>query len=86
MKVSGSVFGGLAAVIIIAQTVKEYALLSKAGSAEEAAALKKTEVMAHAAARGSANGASDALQSHWWSWGVVKKEEGSTGSASGSKK
>jgi hypothetical protein len=84
MKVYGSVFGGLGAVFMITQTVKEYAVLSKAGSAEEAAALKKTEVMAHVAALGSANGASDALKSRWWSWGVVKKE-GSAGNAGGSK-
>ena len=68
----------------VEKSVKEYAVLSKSGSAEEAAALKKTEVMAHAAARGTTNGASDALQSRWWLWGVVKKE-GSAGNASGSK-
>ena len=76
--------GAVFCVLVIAQTVKDYAVLSKAGSAEEAAALRKTEVMAHAAALGSANGASDALQSRWWSWGVVKKE-GSAGNAGGSK-
>ena len=38
------------------------ALLSKAGSSEEAATLKKTEKMAHAAALGLANGATDALK------------------------
>ena len=30
--------------------------------------------MAHAAARGTTYGASDALQSRWWPWVVVKKE------------
>ena len=49
-----------------AESAKEIALLSKAGSTEEAAALKKTEKMAHAAALGSANGATDALKSRWW--------------------
>lgn len=48
------------------QTAKEIAMLSKAGSAEEAELLKKTEKMAHAAALGSANGASDALKTRWW--------------------
>ena len=84
MKVLGGVIGGLGAVFMITQAVKDYAVLSKAGSAEETAALRKTEVMAHAAALGSANGASDALQSRWWSWGVVKKE-GSAGNTGGSK-
>ena len=49
-----------------AQSAEKIALLSKAGSAEEAATLKKTEKMAHAAALGSANGATDALKSRWW--------------------
>jgi hypothetical protein len=40
--------------------------VSIAGSTEEAATLKKTEKMAHAAALGSANGATDALKSRWW--------------------
>jgi hypothetical protein len=48
------------------QTAKEIAMLSKAGSAEEAELLKKNEKMAHAAALGSANGASDALKTRWW--------------------
>jgi len=48
------------------QTAKDIALLSKAGSAEEAELLKKTEKVAHAAALGSANGASDALKTRWW--------------------
>ena len=49
-----------------AESAKEIALLSKAGSAEEAATPKNTEKMAHAAALGSANGATDALKSTWW--------------------
>ena len=48
------------------ERAKEIALLSKPGSAEEAATLKKTEKLAHAAALGSANGATDALKSRWW--------------------
>ena len=49
-----------------AESAEKIALLSKAGSAEEAATLKKTEKMAHAAALGSANGATDTLKSRWW--------------------
>jgi len=48
------------------QTAERIALLSKAGSAEEAELLKKTEKVAHAVALGSANGASDALKTRWW--------------------
>ena len=48
------------------QGAEKIALLSKAGSSEEAAMLKMTEKMAHAAALGSANGATDALKSEWW--------------------
>ena len=48
------------------QGAEKIALLSMAGSSEEAATLKKTEKMAHAAALGSANGATDALKSRWW--------------------
>jgi len=58
--------GAVKIVDTVAQSAKEIALLSKAGSAEEAATLKKTEKMAHAAALGSANGATDALKSRWW--------------------
>jgi len=47
----------------VGETSEKRVLLSKAGSAEEAATLKKTEKMAHAAALGSANGATDALKS-----------------------
>jgi len=65
------------------QTAKEIAMLSKAGSAEEAELLKKTEKVAHAAALGSANGASDALKTRWWpslslpsfSWGGDSKRD-----------
>ena len=50
----------------VGETAEKRVLLSKAGSTEEAATLKKTEKMAHAAALGSANGATDALKSRWW--------------------
>jgi len=59
-------FGAVKIADKVAESAKEIALLSKAGSAEEAATLKKTEKMAHAAALGSANGATDALKSRWW--------------------
>ena len=48
------------------QTAKDIAMISKSGSAEEQAVLDKTEKMAHAAALGSANGASEALKNSWW--------------------
>jgi hypothetical protein len=48
------------------QTAKDIAMISKSGSAEEQAVLDKTEKMAHAAALGSANGASEALKNRWW--------------------
>ena len=68
---------GLASVLVIAQTAEriadktgqtaeKIATISKFGSAEEQETLKKTEKMAHAAALGSANGASDALKNRWW--------------------
>jgi len=45
---------------------KDIATISKLGSAEEQETLKKTEKIAHAAALGSANGASEALKNSWW--------------------
>ena len=56
----------LGTALIVMNGAKDIAMLSKAGSAEEAASLMKTEKMAHAAALGSAHGASDALKARWW--------------------
>ena len=74
------------------QTAVNIARMSRSGSAEEKEALEKTEKMAHAAALGSANGASDALKNRWWLlwpwellWGPSSTSSGS-GSGSGSAK
>ena len=61
--VLGSVLG---TALIVTNGAKDIAMLSKAGSAEEAESLKKTAKMARAAALGSAHGASDALKARWW--------------------
>jgi fructose/tagatose bisphosphate aldolase len=58
--VLGSVLG---TALIVTNGAKDIAML---GSAEEATSLMKTEKMAHAAALGSAHGASDALKARWW--------------------
>ena len=56
----------LGSVLIVMNGAKDIAMLSKAGSAEKDASLMKAEKMAHAAALGSAHGASDALKTRWW--------------------
>jgi len=53
----------LGTALIVMNGAKDIAML---GSAEEATSLMKTEKMAHAAALGSAHGASDALKARWW--------------------
>ena len=95
------IYAKVVIVLIIALTAKDIAnqagqraeniaRMSKSGSAEEKEALEKTEKMAHAAALGSANGASDALKNRWWLlwpwellWGPSST---SSGSGSGSAK